>query len=787
MRCRFGGRGPDILMHFNSEINLFPTVVKLGDSVATGHVIGLTLAGDELLSTSTAKRWQIHSKSSRFTLLGYKLPLEKTSIEMSTVAGSTTHGKPSNPHLGPADDALGIRRHYDPHSTLLLVGFFGAGKRTLGIIASVALRRRFIDFDSYFQQQVQSSPQEFIARHGLAQYRDIELKVSRELLSNNEKNCVIVGLGAFASRPQLTLLAEFAQQHPVVYVRRDEQDLRQFVTTSQEKFDRLFELGNEFFESCSNFDFFNLTQGLPQHKSVPAYLKLKETERLFVTFLRRIFGSYIPQTFSSEPFSASHTFSLEVSSSWLEDKSRELELLETGADAITLVVTPHEIHPARLAARLSRHIATLRKHSRVAIIIDAEGLSSSPQDPRSYNKLLGMILRLAPEALVISLECDERVIRRLNASRGYTKIIGGLHDKLPVGSRHASITPAALHEKTRQFELDAIRLTGESQLPDDNLQCVSFIQEATALINLPVIAYNSGSLGRASICLNPTLSPVVLPSTNHDGVTLQKAQLAMAGLFLLPQKKFTIFGRSVKYSLSPEMHHAAYEYSGLPHTYDTTQADDISVVNQLLNDNDRGGVTISLPFKSAVLPFIDEITPDAKDMQAVNTVVLEQNYQPDGSRVTVRRGYNTDHIGIRDCIDKHLSPANAVRDGTTALIVGAGGMARAAIYACYELGVRRICIYNRTYENAQRLADYWNEWAQSKAGVNLLVDVLRSSDPWPSDIRLPTIVVPCIPPFQIGSEQHPIVFKIPDEWLESRTGGVFVEVCFAIVVSWAGY
>lgn len=706
---------------------------------------------------------------------------------MSNVAGSTPHGKPGSPHLALADEALGFHRNYDPHSTLLLVGFFGAGKRTLGIIASVALRRRFIDFDSYFQQQVQSSPQELIARHGLAQYREIELKISRELLSNNEKNCVIVGLGAFASRPQLTLLAEYAQKHPVVYVRRDEQDLRQFVTTSQEKFDRIFELGNEFFESCSNFDFFNLTQGLNQHKSVqvPAYLKLKETERLFVTFLRRIFGSYIPQTFSSDPFSASHTFALEVFSSWLEDKSPDLELLESGADAITLVVTPHDIHPARHAARLSRHIATLRKHSRVPIIIDAEELISSLQDPRSYSQILGMIIRLAPEAIIISLECDNKVIQRLNSCKGYTNIIAGLHDKLPVGSRHASLTPTALHAKTQTFELDAIRLTGESQFPDENFRCVSFIQETRDLINVPVIAYNTGSAGRASICLNPTLSPVMLPYTKDNGVTLQQAQLAMASLFLIQSKKFTIFGQSVKYSLSPEMHHAAFEYSGLPHTYNTMQADDISAVHELLNDKDRGGVTISLPFKSAILPFIDEISPDAKDMQAVNTVVLEQVNQSDGSRATVRRGYNTDHIGIRDCIDKHLSPANAVRDGTTALIVGAGGMARAAIYACYKLGVRRICIYNRTHENAQRLADYWNEWARSKAGANLLVDVLRSTDPWPADIRLPTIVVPCIPPFQIGSEQHPVVFQIPDEWLESRTGGVFVEVCFSIIVSGA--
>ncbi|KAJ5928624.1 hypothetical protein N7466_007580 [Penicillium verhagenii] len=695
---------------------------------------------------------------------------------MSSISRSNTPGKPETPLLGPADEALSDHPHYHPNATLLLVGFFGAGKKTLGIIASVALRRRFIDFDLYFKQEVQSSPQEFIARNGLAQYREIELKISRELLTKYDKYCVIVGLGGFASRPQQVLLAEFAQQHPVVYVRRDEQDLRQFVTTSPEKFDRIFELGNEFFESCSNFDFFNLTQGQPD-QALPTYLKLKETERLVVAFLRRIFGNSIPQIFSAEPFSAAHTFSLQVPLSWLEETRPDLNFLECGADAIALVLSPQDVQSTRLPDRLSRHIATLRKHSRVAIIIDISSIPSKSLDLMAQEKMLKMTLRLAPDALIISINCHEGLVKSLSSSRGFTKIIADFHELSPVGSKQNRLTPLILHEQTRSLRLGAIRITGESKLPEDNLECISFLKEATAVMDVPVIAYNKELPGRTSICLNPILSPVVLPSTPSSGLTVQQAQKAMTSFFLLPKKKFTIFGQTVKYSLSPEMHQAAYEHCGLPHTYDTLQANEISAVHGLLNDEERGGVTISLPFKSAILPYIDEITEDADDMQAVNTVVIEPKQNSDGSHITVRKGYNTDHIGIRDCIDKHLSPANAVRDGTTALIVGAGGMARAAIYACYELGVQRIFIYNRTPENAQKLADYWNGWAQSKPGVNLQVGIIRSEEPWPSDLRLPTIVVPCIPPFQIGSE-HPVVFKIPEHWLESRTGGVFVEVSF---------
>jgi shikimate 5-dehydrogenase len=257
---------------------------------------------------------------------------------------------------------------------------------------------------------------------------------------------------------------------------------------------------------------------------------------------------------------------------------------------------------------------------------------------------------------------------------------------------------------------------------------------------------------------------------------LQQAQEAMTACFLHTKKKFTIFGRTLKHSLSPEMHNTAYAVCGLPHIYESMQSDDVFKVHNLMDDENHGGVTISLPYKSAVLPFLDEVSPDAKDINAVNTIVLEHKYQPNGERVTIRRGYNTDYIGIRDCIDKHLSPANAVRDGTTALIIGAGGMAHAAIYACYELGARSVCIYNRTFENARKLAEYYHQWTQSKPGVNLRLHVLQSPENcWPTDLRPPTIVVSCIPTYQIGSESL-ITMQLPDEWFQSRTGGVFVEV-----------
>lgn len=124
-----------------------------------------------------------------------------------------------------------------------------------------------------------------------------------------------------------------------------------------------------------------------------------------------------------------------------------------------------------------------------------------------------------------------------------------------------------------------------------------------------------------------------------------------------------------------------------------------------------------------------------------------------------------------------MSPANAIREGSTALVIGAGGMARAAVYALFELGIQDILLYNRTLEHANSLAKYYNEWGMSKPASKLghavrlrVLSTLKSD--WPTTMRHPTVIVCCIPPLDGNKE-----FILPENWLQSPTGGVFIDVC----------
>ena len=142
-----------------------------------------------------------------------------------------------------------------------------------------------------------------------------------------------------------------------------------------------------------------------------------------------------------------------------------------------------------------------------------------------------------------------------------------------------------------------------------------------------------------------------------------------------------------------------------------------------------------------------------------------------------------DWIGIRACIRRGLSPANTVRRHSSALVCGAGGMARSAIYSLISLGVQNIFVCNRTLSNATALATYYNnlgadgklsELTSSDASQTRVRVLETFASPWPHDVRLPTMIVNCIP--RLGANDSATNISLPESWLKSPTGGVVVEV-----------
>ncbi len=152
---------------------------------------------------------------------------------------------------------------------------------------------------------------------------------------------------------------------------------------------------------------------------------------------------------------------------------------------------------------------------------------------------------------------------------------------------------------------------------------------------------------------------------------------------------YGLLGHPVAHSLSPAMHNAAFRAAGLNAVFLAFDTQDVEGFVRAMRALPMGGASVTMPHKSAVMPWLDGVDPAAQRIGAVNTLVYR-----DG-RLT---GYNTDGIGA-------LRALQAVTQlpGKRCLMIGAGGAARAIGHVLVHQGVE-LSVTNRTDERGMRLA-----------------------------------------------------------------------------------
>ncbi len=154
-----------------------------------------------------------------------------------------------------------------------------------------------------------------------------------------------------------------------------------------------------------------------------------------------------------------------------------------------------------------------------------------------------------------------------------------------------------------------------------------------------------------------------------------------------------LIGDPVAHSVSPSIHDAAFAARGLPQRYGLwpTPAAELAQRVSALRAPGMLGANVTIPHKSAVLPLLDEVDPLAEAVGAANTIVR----LPDGRL----RGLNTDVDGF----GRALVVAGYEPNGRIAVMLGAGGAARAVAYGLLRAGASGLVIANRTLERAETL------------------------------------------------------------------------------------
>jgi shikimate dehydrogenase len=168
-----------------------------------------------------------------------------------------------------------------------------------------------------------------------------------------------------------------------------------------------------------------------------------------------------------------------------------------------------------------------------------------------------------------------------------------------------------------------------------------------------------------------------------------------------------LIGANIGQSLSPALHEDAFAAIGMTGHYHLMDVDSLpgrTLEGLLAAARTAGfaGVNVTFPFKEAVIPLLDEVSDEARQIGAVNTVVIDAN-----GRTT---GHNTDRSGFRAAFAETFGK-DAAR-GQWALQLGAGGAGRAVAFALMDLGVASLRIYDRDHDRARKLCADLGERAQ---------------------------------------------------------------------------
>jgi shikimate dehydrogenase len=157
-------------------------------------------------------------------------------------------------------------------------------------------------------------------------------------------------------------------------------------------------------------------------------------------------------------------------------------------------------------------------------------------------------------------------------------------------------------------------------------------------------------------------------------------------------KKFLVIGNPIEHSLSPILHNYWIKINGIDAIYEKQELKDDQLEQIILQVKEKkiNGINVTVPFKQAVIPYLDELSIESKRTQSVNTIYLKDN------KVI---GHNTDIFGFQTSIDK--SKYNL--ENKEVLILGAGGVVPSIIFSLTKMKVSKIKISNRTKEKAENL------------------------------------------------------------------------------------
>jgi 3-dehydroquinate dehydratase/shikimate dehydrogenase len=264
----------------------------------------------------------------------------------------------------------------------------------------------------------------------------------------------------------------------------------------------------------------------------------------------------------------------------------------------------------------------------------------------------------------------------------------------------------AIHERLSKQNADVVKIATMAKEPHDNLRMLELVRKASKKVQ--TVGLCMGDIGMPSRILAGMFDAPWTYATFNESRELAPGQLSfqqMVDIYHYDRihddtEVFGVVADPVGHSLSPIIHNAAFRQCAMNRVYVPFRVPAEHLASFLTDAPKLGvkGLSVTIPHKEAAMKLLTHLDPSARAVGAVNTIVWDK------SEAT---GYNTDYPAAIDSLEAALGGLGATPSpvtGKVALVLGAGGAAKAVAHVLHDKGAE-VVISNRTSERAQKLAE----------------------------------------------------------------------------------
>ncbi|SPO05797.1 probable Pentafunctional AROM polypeptide [Cephalotrichum gorgonifer] len=639
---------------------------------------------------------------------------------------------PSHDDASPGDSTVGKAE------TIFIIGMRGAGKTTAGRWVAEILGMDFVDLDDDLEREAKASIPDIIrGPSGWEGFRALELERLQAMMQQRGRRLVVsCGGGIVETAEARSLLTNFHRGGgSVLLIHRATEDIVEYLSKDKsrpaysEDIRGVYNRRKAWYEDCSNFQYFS------PHSASEEFVN-----DIPVDFRQFVLAMHGDLHHLDRVVSKPHSFFVSLTVPDVSDALDTIPSMVVGSDAVELRV---DLLQDQSLESVEKQVSLLRSAAQLPIIFTVRTVSQGGKFPdEDFTRIADLhrlAVRMAVDYVDLEVTLPKNIMGNLVASKGSSRIIASHHD--PRGElswRNAGWVQ--FYNRALQYG-DVIKLVGCARCDQDNFDLAMFKSRMMAARATPIIALNMGARGKLSRVLNLFLTPVshpILPFKAAPGqMSAVEIRQSLSLLGEIEPRKFYLFGSPIAASRSPALHNTLFKHVGLPHTYSLLETDDISSVKDIVRAEDFGGASVTIPLKLDVLDLVDEVTEAASAIGAINTLIPLS--QGDGANPRIR-GDNTDWRGMVHSLEAR-GVAHGGRNSSTvpALVVGAGGTARAAVFALHSLGYTPIYVAAR---NADRFAEMARSFG-SKVDLHHLTD--RNQFAQGQEGEVPSVVISTIP------------------------------------------